>query len=79
MPAAMPPSRYLKTRASEEILAAVEAYCREHGVEKSELLRRAVCDKIGKPELADQMPPEGRPQTKGEKLPPAKPSKKRRR
>lgn len=76
MPRNMPPSKQLKTRVSDEINAALEAYCKEHGIEMSAFVRGLICQGIGKPELAETMPPEGRPRK--DRKPPAPPAKKRR-
>lgn len=57
----MAPSKYLTIRISDDIDAALDAWCKARGMEKSDLIRQAVCQTIGRPELAGAMPKRGRP------------------
>lgn len=60
MPAEMSASPILNARASDEIVAAVDAYCAEKGITKAQLIQRAVCRELKRPDLLKTIRPEGR-------------------
>lgn len=59
----MAPSKTIRTRVTDEIDAALRAYCEQHGISLSDLLREAALEKIDRPDLIETMPPQGRPRS----------------
>jgi len=44
-----------------EMRTAIDSYCHEHNLERSEFIRECVLKKIGRADLIATMPPRGRP------------------
>lgn len=53
-------SKNIHLRVSDEIRAALDRHCQRHNLELSAFIRATLMREIGKPELLDTMPPEGR-------------------
>ncbi len=53
-------SKYLIIRIDDALRAALDAHCADHALEQSALIRRLLAREIGRPDLADAMPPRGR-------------------
>lgn len=57
----MPPSKKILFAVTEEMREAIESYCAERGLDKSDLIREAVLKKIGRKDLIDTMRGRGKP------------------
>ena len=62
----MAPSTRINLRITDEMHAALLAYCEEHGCDLSELLRAAALEQIGRKDLIDTMPSKGQPRKRAE-------------
>ena len=58
---AMPPSKPIQLRLSDEIDAALRAHCDEQGVELSAFIRDTLCRAIGRKGLIGTMRGRGQP------------------
>lgn len=69
----MPPATTrINVKLTDAQKAALDAYCESAGVDKSDLIRRLICQAVGRQDLDDSMPGRGRP-----KAPPAPAPKKK--
>lgn len=58
---AMPPSKPIQLRLSDEIDEALRAHCEAHGVELSAFIREALCKAIKRKDLLGTMRGRGQP------------------
>lgn len=75
----MPPSKPINLRLSQALREALDEYCAQTGREMSAVIREALCEAIGRSDVADSVPPAGRPKNEPEPPPPPKPKRKRNR
>jgi len=66
----MPPSRKVNIRVPAAIDQAVEVWCEAHGINLSQYILAAMCEKMGRPELLETVRPEGRPRNDEQPAPP---------
>mgnify|MGYP003554348327 CR=1 FL=1 len=58
---AMPPSKPIQLRLSDEIDAALRAHCEDHGLELSAFIRDTLCRAIKRRDLVGTMRGRGKP------------------
>lgn len=57
----MAPNKRIAIVVSPELREALSEHCAKHKIELSAYIRELICRDMGKPELLDTIPPEGRP------------------